>query len=93
MFVEKVRPNAGTEITENTSSINRQSLAGGNQVAERPLQERLTGEIVERQRDQLTREWKCVVNGKSLDSGTVGIVGKLSITGCLVIITIYRVQA
>ena len=50
----------------------------------------LTGEIVERQRDPLTREWKYVVNGKGIDRGTVGVVGKLSITGCLVIITVYR---
>jgi hypothetical protein len=52
----------------------------------------LTGEIVERQRDRLTREWKYIVNGSGLDGGTVGVVGKLSITGRLVIITVYRVQ-
>ena len=52
----------------------------------------LTGEIVERQRDRLTREWKYVVNGRGVDSSTVGVVGKLSITGCLVIITVYRAQ-
>jgi Domain of unknown function (DUF4258) len=50
----------------------------------------LTGEIVERQRDRQTREWKYVVNGKGLDGGTVAVVGKLSPTGCLVIITVYR---
>ena len=50
----------------------------------------LTGEIVERQRDRQTREWKYVVNGKGFDGGTVGVVGKLSPTGCLVIITVYR---
>jgi hypothetical protein len=50
----------------------------------------LTGEIVERQRDRQTREWKYVVNGKGLDGATVGVVGKLSPTGCLVIITVYR---
>ena len=52
----------------------------------------LSGEIVERQRDHLTREWKYVVNGTGPDGGTVGVVGKLSITGRLVIITVYRVQ-
>lgn len=51
----------------------------------------LTGEIVERQRDSPTREWKYVVNGIGTDGGTVGVVGKLSITGCLVIITVYRI--
>ena len=50
----------------------------------------LTGEIVERQRDRVTREWKYVVSGTGLDGGTVGVVGKLSLTGRLVIITVYR---
>jgi len=50
----------------------------------------LNGEIVERQRDRVTREWKYVVDGKGLDGGTVGVVGKLSLTGRLVIITVYR---
>ena len=50
----------------------------------------LTGEIVERQRDRLTREWKYVVNGRDLDGAAVGVVGKLSLTGRLVIITVYR---
>ena len=50
----------------------------------------LTGEIVARQRDRQTREWKYVVNGRGLDGGTVGVVGKLSPTSCLVIITVYR---
>lgn len=52
----------------------------------------VTGKIVERQRDRVTREWKYVVNGNGLDGGAVGVVGKLSITGRLVIITVYRVQ-
>ena len=50
----------------------------------------LTGQIVERQRDRVTREWKYVVSGRGLDAGTVGVVGKLSVTGRLVIITVYR---
>ena len=50
----------------------------------------LTGEIVERQRDRQTREWKYVVSGRGLDGATVGVVGKLSPTGRLVIITVYR---
>ena len=41
----------------------------------------LTGQIVERQRDGVTREWKYVVNGRGLDGGTVGVVGKLSFNG------------
>ncbi len=51
----------------------------------------LNGEILERQRDPVTREWKYVVKGTGLDGATVGVVGKLSLTGSLVIITVYRV--
>jgi hypothetical protein len=50
----------------------------------------LTGEIVERQRDGRTPEWKYVVRGNALDGSAVCIVGKLSFTGRLVIITAYR---
>lgn len=50
----------------------------------------LTGRIVERQRDTRTREWKYVVRGAGIDGSPVGIVGKLSPTGQLVIITTYR---
>ena len=49
-----------------------------------------TGRIVERQRDVRTREWKYVVLGAGIDGSPVGIVGKLSPTGRLVIITTYR---
>ncbi len=48
-------------------------------------------EGVKRQRDRVTREWKYVVKGTGLDGATVGVVGKLSLTGRLVIITVYRV--
>ena len=50
----------------------------------------LTGEILERQRDRVTREWKYVVEGTGIDGTSVGVVGKLSLTGSLVIITVYR---
>ncbi len=50
----------------------------------------LTGEIVERQRNHVTREWKYVVNGRGLNGSSVGVVGGLSLTGRLVIITVYR---
>jgi hypothetical protein len=36
----------------------------------------LTGEIVERQRDGRTPEWKYVVRGNALDGSAVCIVGK-----------------
>jgi len=51
----------------------------------------LTGEILERQRDRVSREWKYVVEGTGLDGTGVGVIGKLSVTGRLVIITVYRV--
>jgi hypothetical protein len=50
----------------------------------------LTGEIVERQRDSGTREWKYLVRGLGLDDANLVVVGKLSVTGRLVIITVYR---
>jgi len=51
----------------------------------------MNGEILERQRDPVTREWKYVMKGTGLDGTSVGIVGKLSLTGRLVVITVYRV--
>jgi hypothetical protein len=50
----------------------------------------LTGQITERQADQNIGEWKYVVLGKSVHGHQLGLVGKLSITGKLVIITVYR---
>lgn len=50
----------------------------------------LTGAIVERQRDSVTREWKYLVRGPGLDDVNLVVVGKLSVTGRLVIITVYR---
>jgi hypothetical protein len=51
----------------------------------------LTGTIVERQRDRLSGESKYVVNGTATDGSAVEVVVKLSSSGRLVIITIYRV--
>lgn len=50
----------------------------------------LTGEIIERQRDENTAESKYLVNGKTLDDFTVNVVAKLGLTRKLVIITVYR---
>ena len=50
----------------------------------------LTGQIIERQRDRKTREWKYVVIGGAIDGARVGVVGKLSSSGRLVILTTYR---
>ena len=49
----------------------------------------LTGEVVERQKDQEKREWKYLVRGKSIDGRDVVIVTKLGPTGKMIIITVF----
>ena len=49
----------------------------------------LTGEIVERQKDSETDEWKYLISGKTLDDKDIIVVAKISLTERLVIITIY----
>ncbi|MEH1872593.1 MAG: DUF4258 domain-containing protein [Nostoc sp.] len=49
----------------------------------------LTGEILERQKDKVTAESKYRIRGLTLDAGEVEIIAKLSLTGKLVIITVY----
>ncbi len=49
----------------------------------------LTGEIVERQKDRETGEWKYLIAGKTLDDARIVVVAKLSLTDKLVIITVY----
>jgi hypothetical protein len=51
----------------------------------------LTGEIVGRQRNHATTEWKYLVEGRTVSDDPIVVVAKLSITGKLVIITVYRV--
>ena len=50
----------------------------------------LTGRILERQKDTVTSEWKYRILGKSKGGGRIELVVKLSITGKLVIITVYK---
>ena len=50
----------------------------------------LTREIIERQKDQATCEWKYLVSGKTLAGDEIVVVGKLGLTRKLVIITVYR---
>ena len=50
----------------------------------------LTGTIVERQENHVSGEWKYLVSGKSIDGYGVTVSAKLSVTGKLVIITVYR---
>jgi len=49
----------------------------------------LTGEILERQKDKVTAEWKYRIRGETVEGGEVEVVAKLSPTGKLVIITVY----
>jgi hypothetical protein len=51
----------------------------------------LSGEIIERQKDSDTEEMKYVIEGQSIAGDKVGTVTKLSITGKLIIITVYVV--
>ncbi len=52
----------------------------------------LTGEIIERQKDVRTGEWKYLVRGQTLDGDAIVVVAKLSPTGKLVLITVYRLR-
>ena len=49
----------------------------------------LTGEIVERQKDRDTGEWKYLIKGQDIGGQDVIVVAKLSVTGKLAIITVY----
>ena len=49
----------------------------------------LTGEILERQKDRVTAEWKYRIRGETVYGGEMEVVAKLSPTGKLVIITVY----
>jgi hypothetical protein len=49
----------------------------------------LTGEIVDKQKDPETKEWKYIVKGHSVRGDEVITVSKLAPTGTLVIITVY----
>jgi uncharacterized DUF497 family protein len=49
----------------------------------------LTGQIVERQRDRDTGDWKHLITGQTDDGLTVTVVAKLSPTDTVVIITVY----
>jgi Domain of unknown function (DUF4258) len=49
----------------------------------------LTGEIIERQKDSVTGEYKYLVKGRTNEDDEVVVVTKLSPTGRLVIITVF----
>ncbi len=50
----------------------------------------LSGEVVERQRDNETTEWKYLIHGKSLDGRKAVVVTKMSPTRKMVIITVFE---
>lgn len=49
----------------------------------------LTGEIMERQKDKETGEWKYLVRGLTLEETDAVVVTKLSPTGKMVILTVF----
>jgi len=50
----------------------------------------LTGEVVERQRDQMTGEWKYRIRGSTVSGSEIEVLTKLSPTNTLVFITVYE---
>ena len=51
----------------------------------------LIGRIIERQKDQITKEWKYIIEGESFSNDLAVAVVKLSITDKLVFITVYKI--
>jgi len=49
----------------------------------------LTGEIIERQKEHQTGEWKYLIKGHTFTENEIIVVSKLSMTGKLVIITVF----
>lgn len=49
----------------------------------------LTGQVVERQTNHVSGEWKYLIEGETLAGHPVVVVAKISVTGKLVIITVY----
>ena len=49
----------------------------------------LTGVIIERQRDNISCEWKYLIEGNTIQANIATVVAKISITGKLVIITVF----
>jgi len=49
----------------------------------------LSGEVLERQKDKDTAEWKYCIRGETVAAIEVEVIAKLSLTGKLVIITVY----
>jgi uncharacterized DUF497 family protein len=50
----------------------------------------LTGAIVERQKSEISGEWKYIIQGHSFDGNVVFVVVKTKSVGKILIITVYR---
>ena len=50
----------------------------------------LTSEILERQREQVTAEWKYRLKGKTISGDEIKLIAKFSPSDKLVIITVYE---
>ena len=50
----------------------------------------LSGNIIERQKDSASGEWKYLVKGESLNGDPVITITKISPTGKLVVVTVFR---
>ncbi len=51
----------------------------------------LSGNIVERQKDKSTKEWKYIIEGETISLIMAAVVAKLSITDKLVIVTVFKI--
>lgn len=50
----------------------------------------LTGDVIERQEDHATGEWRYFIAGQSIHSEDVEVIVKISVTEKLVIIAVYK---
>ncbi|MFN8444550.1 MAG: DUF4258 domain-containing protein [Caldilineaceae bacterium] len=50
----------------------------------------LTGQVIERQQDHQTSEWKYLISGQSEFDEAMIVVAKISVTDKMVVITVYR---
>ena len=49
----------------------------------------LTGQVVERQKDRVTGEWKYVIHGETTEAVPAAVVAKLGPTGKAVVLTVF----
>jgi len=52
----------------------------------------LAGEIVERQRDRRSNDWKYVIHGRATTGAGVAVVARIGYSQRMVIITVYLVE-